>query len=439
MSIGLAIIALFFLIILSGIIASSEIALSAAKKFRLQTLAREGCSNAKRVIKIQEKPVYFITVVQIGLNTIAILAGIIGESAITPYINEIFIRYQISSNITFNSLFSFVFITSVFILFADLIPKKLAIIEPEKIALSTIRFIELLIFILKPIIWCFSSLSILFFKLFNKPEFYQDKLTSEDIYAVVDAGAEAGLLNQQEYYLIENIFNMQQRTVTSSMTVRENIVFFNRDDDRDILLNKIIEEPHSNFLVCEKGLENILGYIDSKTLLSLFLKDSENMTLPDSKLLNKVLFIPDSLSLYEVLELFKSNGEEFAVIINEYSLVVGMITLKDVMNIVMGDLLQVDEEEQQIIQRDNKSWLIDGTTPLDDVVKVLNIKGFPHSDNYETISGFMMYSLRKIPRKTDFVLFDKYKFEVINTEGIKVDQLLVSIIADTDITDTDLK
>lgn len=436
MSIGVAIIALFILIILSGIISSSEIALASARKLRLQALAKNGNNNAKRVIKIQEKSGYFIAVVQIGLNAIAILAGIIGESAITPYINENFSRYQISSNTTFNSLFSFFFVTSIFILFADLIPKRLAIIEPEKIALSTIRFMEVLIFVLKPIIWCFSSLSTLLFKLFNKPEFRQDKVTSEDIYAVVDAGVEAGLLKQQEYYLIENIFNMQQRTVTSSMTVREDIIFFDKDDDRDFLLNKIIEEPHSNFLVCDKGLENILGYINSKTLLSVFLQDNKNITLSDSKLLNKVLFVPDSLSLYEVLELFKSNGEEFAVIVNEYALVVGLITLKDVMSIVMGDLLQIDED-QQIIQRDDKSWLIDGATPLDDVMRVLNIESFPHCDNYETISGFMMYSLRKIPRKTDFVLFDKYKFEIIDTEGIKVDQLLVSIVAD--IADTNLQ
>ena len=162
-------------------------------------------------------------------------------------------------------------------------------------------------------------------------------------------------------------------------------------------------------------------------MLTLFLKE-EQVQVTDHRLLRKPLFVPDTLSLYEVLELFKSTGEDFAIIVNEYALVVGIVTLNDVMSIVMGEL--VSNEEEQIIRRDEDSWLIDGATPLNDVKRALDIEAFPHDENYETIAGFMMYMLRKIPKKTDFVLFDRYKFEIIDTENFKIDQLMVSFRKD---------
>ena len=167
--------------------------------------------------------------------------------------------------------------------------------------------------------------------------------------------------------------------------------------------------------MCDKGLHHFLGYVESHSLLTLFLKE-EQVQVTDHRLLRKPLFVPDTLSLYEVLELFKSTGEDFAIIVNEYALV------------VMGEL--VSNEEEQIIRRDEDSWLIDGATPLEDVKRALDIEAFPHDENYETIAGFMMYMLRKIPKKTDFVLFDRYKFEIIDTENFKIDQLMVSFRKD---------
>jgi CBS domain containing-hemolysin-like protein len=267
--------------------------------------------------------------------------------------------------------------------------------------------------------WCANGL----FRLFGISTVRQDNMTSEDIVAVMDAGAEAGVLKAQEHYLIENIFDMQERRVTSTMTTRENIIFLERTDNREEVVATLSENSHSKLLICDNGLDKILGYIESHTLLTLYLKQENNVSLTDNRILRKPLYIPDTLSLYEVLELFKSAGEDFAVIVNEYALVVGIITLNDVMSIVMGEL--VSNEEEQIVRRDEDSWLIDGATPLEDVMRSLDIDEFPNSENYETIGGFMMYMLRKIPKKTDFVLYDKYKFEIIDTENFKIDQLMV--------------
>ena len=414
---------LFFLIVLSAMVSCAELALASSRKIKLQVMGKEGDVRAFDVLQMQQQPGSFITVVQIGLNAVAILGAIVGEAALRPYFNQLFAdRFEWAG--TAASLLSFVLVTAMFILFADLMPKRFAMIHPERVAVRVVRPMMLLIFLLKPFVWFFDGLANLLFKLLKIPTVRQEQLTSEDIYAVMDAGAQAGVLKQQEHYLIENIFDMQARTVTSTMSSRESIAYFDKNDSSAQVLAVMSEKPHNKFLVCDGDLEHMIGYVESHTLLMQFLQEQE-VRLTDKRILRRVLFIPDTLSLYDVLETFKSSGEDFAVIINEYALVVGLVTLKDVMSIVMGELVNT-EDEPQIIQRTDDTWLVDGATPLEDVMRSLDIEEFPNAENYETIAGFMMYSLRKIPKRTDFVIFDDYKFEIIDTENLKIDQLLVS-------------
>ena len=428
MSLSAAILILIVLIIISAILSSAEISLAGARRIKLQTLANEGNIQAEKVLKLQEQPGRFITVVQIGLNMVAVLGGVIGEATISLHLQSFLHEYTKAEWVEpASSWIAFFMVTITFVLLADLIPKRLALINPEGVALRTIGIMQAFIFFLKPIVWFFDSLSNIFFHLMGVPTKREDNMTPEDIVAIVEAGAEAGVLKTQEHYLIENIFEMQERTVSSTMTTRENIVFLDRTFSRQEVLNTLSADSHSKLVICDNGLDKILGYVESHTLLTLYLQQ-EVVDLTDSRLLRKALFIPDTLSLYEVLELFKSTGEDFAIIVNEYALVMGLITLNDVMSIVMGEL--VSNEEEQIVSRDENSWLIDGATPLEDVMRALDIESFPDEENYETISGFMMYMLRKIPKKTDFVLYDKYKFEVIDTENFKIDQILVSIVKD---------
>ncbi|WP_439241178.1 MULTISPECIES: hemolysin family protein [unclassified Lonepinella] len=423
-----AILIILGLIMLSAVISSAEISLAGARKIKLQVLANDGDIRATQVLQLQEKPGRFITVVQIGLNMVAILGGMIGESALNPYFVKLLSQYTQAEWVeSVASWTAFALVTFSFILLADLIPKRLAMTYPEQIAMRTVGVMRFCIFIFKPLVMIFDTLANGVFRFLRVSTVREDNMTSEDIVALVEAGAESGALKAQEQYLIENIFDMQSRTVTSTMTTRENIVFLDRSFNQQEVLDTLAKNSHSKLLICDAGLDKILGYVESHTLLTLYLTDNK-VALTDSKLLRKALFIPDTLSLYEVLELFKSTGEDFAVIVNEYALVVGIVTLNDVMSIVMGEL--VSNEEEQIVQRDEHSWLIDGITPLEDVMRYLDIPAFPSDENYETIGGFMMYMLRKIPKKTDFVLYDKYKFEIIDTENFKIDQLLVSLRKD---------
>lgn len=409
---------IFLLILLSAVVSSTELALASARKIKLQILVKEGDARALDVLNMQQQPGSFITVVQVVLNAVAILAGVIGESAISPYLLTVVGTEALASGL------SFIIVTSTFVLFADLMPKRLAMSHAEVIALKMVRPMLLLIVIFKPLIWIFDGGADVLFKLLGVSTVRQDDMTSEDIYAVMDAGAEAGVLKQQEHHLIENIFEMQERTVTSVMTPREQILYFDSKTSNTDVVDTMIRTPHHKFLVChDDDLEQTIGYVESRQYLALVL-NKQQVQLTDESLVRPALFIPDTLSLFEVLETFKTVGTDFAVIVNEYALVVGVITLKDVMSIVMGEL--VSAVEPPIVQRSDNSWLVDGMTPIEDVIRAIGIVYLPNSEHYETISGFMMYMLRKIPKKADVIEFAGYHFEIMDTDHLKINQLLVT-------------
>ncbi|CAK6488978.1 hypothetical protein PANNVG_00416 [Pantoea sp. Nvir] len=420
---------ILLLIVISAFFSLSEISLAAARKIKLKLLADEGNINAQRVLKMQETPGTFFTVVQIGLNAVAILGGIVGDAAFSPAFSSLFSRFMepaLADQLSF--ICSFIIVTSFFILFADLTPKRVGMIAPEVVALRIINPMRFCLLVFSPLVWLFNGLANVFFRVFKLPMVRKDDITSDDIYAVVEAGALAGVLRKQEHELIENVFELESRTVPSSMTSRENVVWFDLREDETTLKTKIAQHPHSKFLVCDGDIDHIVGYVDSKELL-LRVLGNQSMALNSGVQIRSALIVPDTLTLSEALESFKTAGEDFAVIMNEYALVVGIITLNDVMTTLMGDLVGQGLEEQ-IVARDENSWLVEGGTPIDDVMRVLHIDEFPQSGNYETIGGFMMYMLRKIPKRTDFVKFAGFKFEVVDIDSYRIDQLLVTRIDD---------
>ena len=270
-----------------------------------------------------------------------------------------------------------------------------------------------------------NGLSNLIFRIFKINTVRDDQITFDDVYAVVDAGAQAGVLQQQEHHLIENVFELESRTLPSSMTPREQVVFFTLQENEAAIREKIAAYPHSKFLVCDHVIDRVVGYIDTKDLLVRILNNQSLLQMNETTI-RTALIVPDTLTLSELLDRFKSSRENFAAVINEYALVVGIITLNDVMSTVMGDWFSTALEEQQVVKRDEHSWLIDGGTPIEDVKHALNIDQLPDEENYETAAGFIMYMLRKIPKRTDIVEIYGFKFEVVDIDHYKIDQLLVT-------------
>ncbi len=413
------------LIIIGALFAMSEIGMAAARKIKLRVMAEEGNENAQAVIKLQQNPGAFFAMIQIALNAIALLGGIVGEQALTPYIKKLVgILYsgELLDQISF--VISFLCLTSLFILFADLLPKRLAIIMPEAVAIRMVKPMLWVTFLLTPAVFLFNGLTNMILRLFNVPIERQELVTTEDIVAMMEAGAEDGSLQRQEYQLIGNVFELETRSISSTMTPRDQIIYFDIDETSEEISQKIIEHPHNDFLVCDGSLDKIQGIIESKEILRLVLKGEPAQIKPE-KIDKDVFYLPETLTLSEALNAFKVAPQAFAVIVNEYATIVGIVTVKDLLGGFMGGLLTPHDEEQ-IVQRDANSWLIEGLTPINDVMRSLDIEEFPDRIQYETLGGFITYSLKRLPKRTDFYVHAGYKFEVLDLEGVRVEQLLVT-------------
>jgi len=413
------------LIAMSAFFSLAEITLAASRRLRLRQMADEGDARAERVLRVQEQPGHYFTVVQIGLNAVAILGGVVGEGSLSPYFARFFeswLSVEASANVAF--LCSFVIVIAVFLVFADLFPKRLGMSDPERIAVRMVGPMLVLITTFKPLVWFFTRCTDLLFKLLGMPMARDDKITSADILAMTEAGARAGVLAVREQQVIANVFELDTRLVSSVMTARDSIAWFLHDDPESVLRARIVAEPFSAYPVCDGDIDHVLGYVDAKEMFQRVLS-GQPLAFDQGLTLHKALVIPDRLSLTEVLEQFQQAHEDFAIIVNEYSLVVGVITLNDVMSTVMGDLVSMPDEEQ-IVKRDENSWLIDGITPIQDVQRALHIDELPHADEYETLAGFLMVMLRRVPKRTDSVAWGGYTFEVMDVDSYRIDQVMVT-------------
>ena len=416
---------LLALVVLAAFFSSAEIALAAASRTRLQTFSDEGDRRAALVLEMQEHPGKFFSAMQIMQNACALLGGIVGDAAFSPLfdwcIEKLLPRYDLG-NLGF--VLSFLVATLLFVIFSDLLPKRLAIARPEAVAMWSVRPMKILIKVLNPIVFVLERLSDSCIRSLGLPTNREETITSEDILASVGAGAAAGVIAPQEKAVIQNVFELESRLVPSAMTARESIVYFTLDETEASIRAKIATVPYNRFLVCDKDLDHVIGFVDSKHLLRCVL-DEKPIAFQDPGLLQPCQFIPDSLTLSEVLDVFQRTHSDFAVILNEYALVVGIITINDVMSTVMGELVAT-AEDVQIIQRDDDTWLVDGATPIDDLEHALSIENLPEDSAYETVAGFMMYMLRKIPKRTDKTSFGDYTFEVLDVDNNKIDQVLVT-------------
>lgn len=414
------------LIAISAFFAISEISLAAARKLKLEQLVDEGETRATTVLALQRQPGHFFTTIQIGLNAVAILGGILGEGAYAPALTELLGSHFATPETAalFASVLSFLLVTSFFILFADLLPKRIAIVAPESIALRIAGPMTFCIRALAPLIWAFNGMANRIMGGLGLPESRPEDVTPEDIVALTQAGAEAGVVAEQEQRLIENVFELEVRTAPSSMTARDSVVWLDREEDEASIRAKLSAHPHARFPVCDGGIDQVIGYVDSKDILSR-LMNGQALSMKADGLVRNILILPETLTLGEILAQFKVTREDFAMIINEYALIVGLITLNDVMSTLVGDV-PGPTEEAQIIRRDENSWLVDGMTPIGDLENLIGIPPFPDDDQYETIAGFLMYRLRKVPRPTDHLEHGGFKFEVLDVDNHRIDQLLVT-------------
>jgi CBS domain containing-hemolysin-like protein len=423
---------LLILIILNAFFSTAEFSIASSRKMKLQQLAVNGNKKAELVLGLSAMPNTFITVIQIGLNIIAILSGIFGEQSFTPTFAEAFRTIGFAEKFVepLAISISVLLITTIFIIFGELIPKKLAFSNPEKVACSVITPLMFTLKVFRPFVWFLSTCAETILKLFNVEVKRDEEITFEEVSALINEGAEQGLLEHNEHKIIENVFSLTDRNILSAMTVKNDIVFLDINDTQEDIVGKLIKHPHARFLVCDTSLDNLLGYIDARDILKNILSNKP-VAFSREQLkeqgLKTILTMPDSINLLDVLDKFRETRQDIAVVFNEFGMVVGLITLNDVLATLMGNVVSYIEDDQLIVQRDEKSWLIDGKASIEDVKKLFNWQVLPGEENYETISGFLMYKMKCIPRKAQRYEYENVVFEIVDIEGYRIDEVMVTI------------
>ena len=413
------------LIAASAFFSVAEISLAASRRLRLRQLADEGNPRALQVLHVQEQPGYYFTTVQIGMNAIAILGGIVGEGLLNPYLGALLGQWlspRTATSLAFAG--SVAVVTSMFVVFADLVPKRLSMAQPERVAMWVVGPMGKVLVAFKPLVWLYTRCTDVIMRLLGLPTQRDERITPDDILALAEAGTKAGVLDRPGQLVIENVFELDTRTVTSAMTPRDQIAWLRHDASDDDIRALIAAEPFSTYPVCDGELDQVLGYVDAKDLFQRVLS-GRPIVLTEGGLLHKLVAVPDALSLSEVLHQFRQQHEDFALIVNEYSTVVGVVTLNDVMSTVMGELV-TPEDEDLIVRRDDGSWLIDGHTPMQDVQRALALDDLPSAGDYDTLAGFLMVMLRRVPRRTDHVVWSGHRFEVMDVDNYRIDQVLVT-------------
>ena len=413
------------LIAASAFFSVAEISLAASRRLRLRQLADEGNPRALQVLHVQEQPGYYFTTVQIGMNAIAILGGIVGEGLLSPYLEALLGQWlspRTATSLAFAG--SVAVVTSMFVVFADLVPKRLSMAQPERVAMWVVGPMGKVLVAFKPLVWLYTRCTDVIMRLLGLPTQRDERITPDDILALAEAGTLAGVIDRPEQQVIENLFELETRPVSSAMTPRDQIAWLRHDASDDDIRALIAAEPFSTYPVCDGELDQVLGYVDAKDLFQRVLS-GRPIVLTEGGLLHKLVVVPDALSLSEVLHQFRQQHEDFALIVNEYSTVVGVVTLNDVMSTVMGELV-TPEDEDLIVRRDDGSWLIDGHTPMQDVQRALALDDLPSAGDYDTLAGFLMVMLRRGPRRTDHVVWSGHRFEVMDVDNYRIDQVLVT-------------
>lgn len=422
------IIIILLLIMFNGILAMSEIAIVSARKSRLQQQANEGNKKAQSAFELSNSPNRFLSAVQIGITFIGIFAGAFGGETVARNLASLIKTMpQLAPYGDIIGLLTVVsLITYLSLVIGELVPKRIALNNPEEVAKLVAKPMNLLAKFTSPLvsILTFSTdwvLRILNIKPSNIPT-----ITEEEVKLLMKEGARVGIFDLAETDIVERTLLLGEKTITSMMTPRKQIVWLNIDHSFENIRSRITRYPHSYFPVCKDSIDKVLGVIQTKDLLAEFLIE-EKIDL--SKSLHNSIFVPETMEALKVLELFKKTGIHIALIVDEYGSVIGLISLSDILEEIVGDIPTVNElVEQDIMQREDGSYLVDGMLPIDDFKEFFEVRKLPgdNSPAFYTIGGLMMDVIGRIPVSGDKCVLGPFNFEVMDMDGNRVDKIMVT-------------
>ncbi len=421
------------LIVLNGLFAMSEIALVTARKARLMKLAADGDNSASVALKLGEDPTKFLSTIQIGITSIGILNGIVGEAVLAGPLSQWLQSFGIAENAANIGATAAVVIvvTYVSIVVGELVPKRIGQINPEPIARLVARPMQVLALITRPFVMLLTVSTHALLRLLGVKQSSQASVTEEEIHAMLEEGSEAGVIEQHQHEMVRNVFRLDDRQLGSLMIPRSDIVCVDIRRSPEENLQVLIESEHSRFPVCDGSLDKLLGVIHAKQALARVAKGET----PDySANLQPCVYVPETLTGTELLEQFRANDMQMAFVIDEYGEIEGIVTLQNVLEAVTGEFTPRNAEDAWAVQREDGSWLLDGAIPIPEMKDRLELKNLPEEDKgrYHTISGMIMLLLGRVPGTGNHVDWAGWRFEVVDMDDKRIDKVLATPLLNGD-------
>jgi len=423
------------LILLNGLFAMSEMAVVSARKSKLQNLADDDLPGAQAALSLHHEPSSFLSTIQVGITTIGILSGAVGEStlaeplaawldtipALAPYANAIAMTITVLTLTYFS------------VVVGELVPKRLALLAPEGIAALISRPMIVLARITHPLVVILSSSATAILRILGARRRVEPPVTDDEIKVLMEQGAEAGVFHESEQALVSNVLRLDEQRIEAIMTPRRDMFVIDLDEDEATVMKRIAESEYSRLVVCRDGLDHILGILQTGNLLKKALPGQVVRLSDIESVLHPPLYVPESVTTTQLLENFRRARLQFALIVNEYGEVQGLVTLTDVLAAIVGELSVPEApEDRDMLQREDGSWLVDGDVSIERVKSVLAIfDELPGEEehSYHTLGGFIMYQLGCIPKATDHLEVLGCRFEVMDMDRNRVDKVLISTLA----------
>ncbi len=419
---------LFGLIVLNGVFAMSEIAIVSSRRARLLQMADEGRSGARHALALAEAPTRFLSSVQVGITSIGILNGAIGEDSIAGRVRPLLERVPALAPYaeTLSLAVMVLVLTYVSLIVGELVPKRLAMTQPETIASVIARPMDLLATVARPLVSLLSLSTDTVLRVLGVRQTKQPGVTVDEVRVMLEQGAEEGVFAATEHELVTNVLNLDERVVKSIQTPRADVVYLDLRDDRSRNLRKLREQPHTVLPLCQEGLDHVIGFIRSTRVLDAIV-DEQPVDLP--ALAEPALFVPETMTLMVLLEQFKRTHLPVALVVDEFGDVEGLVSLMDVVSAIVGDMPSEPGEEPSTLQRADGSWLLDGALDIETVSRTLEDESLVNDDErrqYHTLGGLAMLALGRVPRSGDTFERGGYRFEVVDMDGHRVDRLIAS-------------
>lgn len=426
MSIAIEILLIFLLLLANGVFAMSEIAVVTARRARLERLAAAGSRRAEVALNLSREPTQFLSTVQVGITLVGILAGAFGGAGLAERLDDRLETIELLAPVSEVIAFTVVVgaITYLSVIIGELVPKRIALSDPEKIATAVARPMQRLAAAGRPVIWLLTKSTNALFRLLPLGNASDQSVTEDDIRSILAQGTAAGAVDEQERQIAERVLRMGDRPVAAVMTPRPDLDWIDVEDPPETLRERLRLAIRSRFLVSKGSLDRVLGVVRADDILAVTLADAP---FDLEAHLRQPLFVPSTMPVLGLLQAFQSSDVHIAIVLDEFGSVQGVATLNDILqDLVAPDPGSLPEADSGIVRREDGSLLVDGTVPVEEVEAVTgNALPAERRQSYRTIGGFVMTQLGHIPRTGEHFELDGFRFEVVDMDGRRIDRVLI--------------